>query len=55
MKVYISVDMEGIGGINHPHPTDPKDPRYPASVDLMIGETNAAIEGALDGGARDGN
>jgi D-amino peptidase len=51
MKVYISVDMEGIGGINHPHPTDPKDARYPASVDLMIGETNAAIEGALAGGA----
>ena len=22
MRVYISVDMEGIGGISHPHPTD---------------------------------
>ena len=53
MKVYISVDMEGIGGINHPHPTDPKDARYPVSVDLMVGETNAAIEGALAGGATD--
>ena len=53
MRVYISVDMEGIGGISHPGPTDPKDIRYPTSVALMIGETNAAIEGAIDGGATD--
>ena len=53
MRVYISVDMEGIGGINHPHPTDPADRRYPTSVDLMVGETNAAIEGALAAGATD--
>ena len=53
MRVYISVDMEGIGGINHPHPTDPTDKRYATSVDLMIGETNAAIEGALTAGATD--
>jgi len=53
MRVYISVDMEGIGGINHPHPTDPKDRRYATSVALMVGETNAAIEGALAAGASD--
>ena len=53
MRVYISVDMEGIGGISHPHPTDAKDARYPASVDLMVGEANAAIEGALAAGATD--
>jgi D-amino peptidase len=53
MKVYISVDMEGIAGINHPGPTDRKHERYPAAVDLMIGETNAAIEGALAAGATD--
>ena len=47
MKVYISVDMEGIGGVSDPHPTDPADRRYPVSVDLMVGETNAAISGAL--------
>jgi len=51
VKVYISVDMEGIAGISHPHPTVPKDARYSVSVDLMVGETNAAIEGALAGGA----
>jgi D-amino peptidase len=53
MRVYISVDMEGIGGISHPHPTDPADRRYPTSVALMVGETNAAIEGALAAGATD--
>lgn len=53
MRVYISVDMEGIGGISHPHPTDAKDTRYAASVALMVGETNAAIDGALAAGATD--
>jgi D-amino peptidase len=51
VKVYISVDMEGIAGVNHPGPTNRKHERYPAAVDLMIGETNAAVEGALAGGA----
>ena len=51
MKVYISVDLEGIGGISHPHPTDPSDARYPMAVELMVGEANAAIEGALAAGA----
>lgn len=53
MRVYISVDMEGIAGISHPDPTDPKDARFPVAVSLMVGETNAAIEGALAGGATD--
>jgi D-amino peptidase len=53
VRVYISVDMEGIAGINHPDPTDPADRRYPVSVDLMVGETNAAIQGALAAGATD--
>jgi D-amino peptidase len=53
VKVYISVDMEGVAGINHPNPTGSKDPRYGVAVELMVGETNAAIEGALAGGATD--
>lgn len=51
MKAWISVDMEGIAGVNHPGPTGSAHARYPAMVDLMVGETNAAIEGALAGGA----
>lgn len=51
MKTYISVDMEGIAGISHPGPTDRGDHEYPAAVALMVGEANAAIDGAFRGGA----
>jgi D-amino peptidase len=51
VKVYVSVDMEGIAGVNHPNPTRRDDRGYPNAVELMTGETNAAIEGAFDGGA----
>jgi D-amino peptidase len=53
MRVYLSVDMEGIAGISHPGPTGRDDKGYPASVELMVGEANAAIEGAIAGGATD--
>ena len=51
MKVYISVDMEGIGGISHSDPTKRGDDGYPAAVALMVGEANAAVDGAFAGGA----
>ena len=51
MRVYISVDMEGIAGVSHPNPTDRGDAGYDRAVELMVGETNAAIEGALAAGA----
>jgi len=51
MRVYISVDMEGLAGIGHPKPPNPVDSYYPMAVDLMVAETNAAIEGAFRGGA----
>lgn len=53
MRVWISVDMEGIAGVSHPNPTNRKDSEYPAAADLMVGEANAAIEGALAAGATD--
>jgi D-amino peptidase len=53
VKVYISVDMEGIAGVSHPWPTRRDDAGYPAGVELIVGEANAAIEGALAGGADD--
>ena len=53
MKVYISVDMEGIAGISHPNPTGRGDSGYPDAVRLMEGEANAAVLGAFDGGATD--
>jgi D-amino peptidase len=51
VKVYISVDMEGLAGVSHPNPTARADSGYSAAVDLMVGEANASIEGALAGGA----
>jgi len=51
VKVYISVDMEGVAGISHGKPTNRGDDLYPLAVELMNGEANAAIEGAFAGGA----
>lgn len=51
MRVYISVDMEGVAGVTHPDPTGKGDSGYPRNVELMLGEANAAIEGAFAGGA----
>jgi D-amino peptidase len=53
MRVYISVDMEGIAGVSHHRPTSRTDSEYPAAADLMVGEANAAIAGALAAGATD--
>jgi D-amino peptidase len=51
VRVYISVDMEGIAGVSHTAPTRRGDEGYPAAVALMVGEANAAIEGAFAAGA----
>jgi D-amino peptidase len=53
VKVYLSVDMEGITGISHPNPTNRGDSGYPAAVELMTAEANAAIDGCRAGGASD--
>jgi D-amino peptidase len=53
MRVYISVDMEGIAGVSHHKPTNRTDSEYPAAVALMVGEANAAIGGAVSAGATD--
>lgn len=51
MRVYISVDMEGIAGISHPKPTSRGDSGYLDAAKLMDGEANAAVLGAFEGGA----
>lgn len=55
MRVYISVDMEGVAGVVHEDQTNPVDPRcaveYARFRALMTGEANAAVEGALEAGA----
>jgi D-amino peptidase len=51
MKIYLSVDMEGVAGIVHDHQCDPAHPEYASARQLMIAEANAAIAGAFDAGA----
>ena len=52
-KVYISVDMEGISGISGDDQLSPTGSEYGRSRKLMAEDTNAAIRGALAGGATD--
>ncbi|MCI2424930.1 M55 family metallopeptidase [Candidatus Acetothermia bacterium] len=51
MKVYISVDMEGIAGVTHGDHVKLEGPEYEKARKWMTGETNAAIEGTLEAGA----
>jgi D-amino peptidase len=58
MRIYVSVDMEGLAGVAHPHQVmfglnglDRTD--YDRSRALMAGETNAAIDAAFAHGARE--
>ncbi|MCZ9883191.1 M55 family metallopeptidase [Arthrobacter sp. B2a2-09] len=51
MKVYISVDMEGISGVATYDQIIRGGTGYPRAQALMTAETNAAVEGAFEGGA----
>ncbi len=51
MKVYISCDMEGISGVVNPNQVGENREEYSRFRKLMTMEVNAAIEGALEGGA----
>lgn len=53
MKVFISADLEGTAGVVAWDQTNPADKDYDKAATLMLGEVNAAIEGALEGGADD--
>ena len=51
LKVFISVDMEGVTGLIHWDETGPDGPDYGLFRKLMTEEANAAIAGALEAGA----
>ncbi|MEU9794578.1 M55 family metallopeptidase [Streptomyces sparsogenes] len=51
MKVYISVDMEGVAGIATLDQIVRGGSGYPRAQELMTQEANAAIAGAFEGGA----
>ncbi|MCA2985440.1 M55 family metallopeptidase [Gemmatimonas sp.] len=50
-KVYISVDMEGISGVNGDNQTSAAGAEYGRARKLMAEDANAAIRGAFEGGA----
>ena len=51
MKVFVSVDIEGISGVVHADMMMPGQPEYGRGRALMVADANAAIEGAMQAGA----
>lgn len=51
MKVYMAVDMEGATGIGSRQQTGEGSPLYQEGRRLLTRDVNAAVQGALDGGA----
>ena len=52
MNVYISCDAEGVAGISDWEQCVPGQKDYKLGRELMVGEVNAGIEGALVAGAK---
>jgi D-amino peptidase len=52
-RVYISVDMEGISGVNGDDQTSAGQAEYGRARKLMAEDANAAVRGAFEGGATD--
>ncbi len=53
MKIYISVDIEGIAGVTSWSETDKKSPDYPIFARQMEEETIAACRGGFNAGAKE--
>jgi len=53
VKVFVSVDMEGISGVTDPEDVLPNGSEYQTCRRYMTGDANAAIAGAYDAGAED--
>jgi D-amino peptidase len=51
IKIFISVDMEGLAGVVTASDVSPSGPDYAHFRAIMAAETNAAIDGAFRGGA----
>jgi D-amino peptidase len=51
MRIFISSDMEGTAGVVDWDQVRPSGPRYEYFCELLVGEVNAAIEGAMRAGA----
>jgi D-amino peptidase len=53
MRIFISVDMEGISGVEKVEEIFRGMPAYQTFRQIMAGDVNAAVQGAVDGGATD--
>jgi D-amino peptidase len=53
MKIYISADIEGVGGVARHEHSRVDGREYPLARRLMTNEVNAAIRGAFEAGAVD--
>jgi D-amino peptidase len=53
MKILIAADMEGVTGVVHWDHVTPAHAEYPRYRRLMTADVNAAIRGALEGGAEE--
>ena len=53
MRLFISVDMEGISGLEKIEECFLGMPAYHIGRQIMAGDVNAAVQGAIDGGAED--
>ncbi|MBM3125984.1 MAG: aminopeptidase [Chloroflexi bacterium] len=51
MNILIAADMEGVTGVVHWDQVDPSHLEYPRFCKLMTGDINAAVRGAIAGGA----
>ena len=51
LKVFISVDMEGISGVVHSDQVSSGTPEYGAARKWMAQDVNAAVQGAIEAGA----
>ena len=52
MKIYIIIDMEGITGVVSPDKqAKPGSPGYEEAREFLMSDLNAAVQGALEGGA----
>lgn len=51
MRIYIHTDLEGISGIDSAEMVPKSSPQYRYAVERLMADINAAVDGALAGGA----
>lgn len=51
MRIYIHTDLEGVSGIDRAEMLDESTPDYQRARELLMGDLNAAVDGAFAGGA----